>query len=278
MRIVYRNFIRLLSNGSFNNEEPLEAMSEFKWLQLLQIAITYDVANFVLSGIKKEVAKENSLISSNFFRIAQENIVQENTIPFKKTTHYNFTQTKIKKFSNFYLNHRLNKIVFNEIHSIDTSVTSLVFLYKLIDCMNNFLTIDNNFKSVIDLGSFLRESGDKIDFVKTDRWIKSLRMRNMSNLIGSYLVVLFDFTPDEVPFMQDVEEGLYEKIYKSLRKPTIKENVAKNDKNQPLRMGKIISPIYKPSTLALRYFSYFPLEVTSKFLGNISKSLSNVEE
>ncbi|MCD8290304.1 MAG: hypothetical protein LUC91_02245 [Prevotella sp.] len=277
MRIVFRNFITLLSIGAFDTEDSAEAMSQFKWSQMLQLADNYDVTDFISLGISKMYNRNSSLIPPNILKLAKGHISDSQTIYFKNDEHYNFTQKSIKKFSNFFLNRKLNKIIFNEIHSIDTSVTSLVFLLKLIDTMNGFLTVDRNFRNVIDLGTYLRNSGDKIDFIKIDLWLKSLRMKGIANLIGSYLVVLFNFTPDELPFIDNVDEGVYAKVYNSVEKPVKQDDISSDD-DKPIRIRGIISPVHKPNTNASKYFAYCPLEVTSKILKNISKSLSNVEE
>ncbi len=278
MRIVFRNFITLLSTGAFDSEDSSEAMSLFKWLQMLQLADTYNVTDFISLGISKMHNRNSSVIPSHILKLVNENISESQTIYFNNDEHYNFSQKSIKKFSNFFLNRKMNKIIFNEIHSIDTSVTSLVFLLKLIDTMNGFLTVDKNFRNIIELGSYLRNSGDKIDFIKMDLWLKSLRMKGIANLIGSYLVVFFNFTPDELPFMNNVDKGLYEKVYNSVEKPVKQEDVPSNNEDKPIKIRGIISPVRKPNTHASKYFSYCPLEVTSKILKNISKSLSNVEE
>ncbi len=278
MKIVFRNFITLLSIGAFDTEEHSEAMSQFKWSQLLQLADTYDVTDFISFGISKMYNRNASLIPGNILKTARGNVTLTQTIHFKNDEHYNFSQKSIKKFSNFFLNRKLNKIIFNEIHSIDTSVASLVFLLKFIDTMNGFLTVDKNLRNIIDLGTYLRESGDKIDFIKLEKWIKSLRMKGMANLIGSHLVVLFDFSQNELPFMDNVDNGLYDRLYHSMEKPVKQEEIPDDDSDKPVRIRGIISPVSKPNTHASKYFAYCPLEVTSKILKNISKSLSNVEE
>lgn len=278
MKIVFRNFITLLSIGAFDTEEHSEAMSQFKWSQLLQLADTYEVTDFISLGISKMYNRNASLIPDNILKTARGNVTRTQTIHFKNDEHYNFSQKSIKKFSNFFLNRKLNKIIFNEIHSIDTSVTSLVFLLKLIDTMNGFLTVDKNFRNVIDVGTYLRACGDKIDFIKMDSWLKSLRMKNITDLIGSYLVMLFNFTPDELPFMDSIDSGLYTKVYNAVEKPVRLEDTSDEDSGKPMRIRGIISPVRKPNTNASKYFAYCPLEVMSKILGNVSKSLSNVEE
>ncbi|MCD8298001.1 MAG: hypothetical protein LUC88_10560 [Prevotella sp.] len=278
MKIVFRNFITLLSTGAFDTDNLSEPMSQFKWVQLLHLADTYEVTDFISLGISKMYNRNTYLIPDNILKTAKGNITDTTTIHFEDDEHYNFSQKHIKKFTNFFLNRKLNKIIFNEIHSIDTSVASLVFLLKLINTMNGFLTHDRNFRNIIKLGTYLRNSGDKIDFIKLEKWIKSLKMKGIANLIGSNLILLFNFSQDEMPFMDNVDENLYDRLYNSMEKPAKLEDNPYNDDDKPIRIRGIITPIRKPNTHASKYFAYCPLEVTSIILKNISKSVSNVEE
>lgn len=52
MNVMQRNFIRLLSSGTFGNREPLEAMSSHKWRQLFQLSLMHGVAALVYDGIQ----------------------------------------------------------------------------------------------------------------------------------------------------------------------------------------------------------------------------------
>ena len=53
MKIIYRNFIRLLSSGAFGNICAIENMSEFKWYKLLSVAKEYGVYDYIRTGAIK---------------------------------------------------------------------------------------------------------------------------------------------------------------------------------------------------------------------------------
>lgn len=274
MEILYRNFTKLLSIGVFGENCPVEDMSEFKWNKLLRIAGICDVEDFVCDGIVKS---DNKKIPSNIYITAQNNIsvIQD----AQTTANYNFTSGKpIKKFSNFYLNRKLNKIIFDEIHSIDTSINSLILLNKLIDNINSLLNNGIKIRKLADLGGYLRKYGDRIDFVKIETWIKLLKIKKICTLIGCMLVSLFSFEIEELPFMRATNNKIQRKTDEILNTflTSIPQPAALNENNE--NHGQGINPITKPNTNPLKFFNYFPVETASRFISNIAKSLSNIDE
>lgn len=274
MEILYRNFTKLLSIGVFGENCPVEDMSEFKWNKLLRIAGICDVEDFVCDGIVKS---DNKKIPSNIYITAQNNIsvIQD----AQTTANYNFTSGKpIKKFSNFYLNRKLNKIIFDEIHSIDTSINSLILLSKLIDNINSLLNNGIEIRKLADLGGYLRKYGDRIDFVKIETWIRLLKIKKICTLIGCMLVSLFSFEIEELPFMRATNNKILRKTDGMLNifLTSIPQPAALNENNE--NHGQGINPITKPNTNPLKFFNYFPVETASRFISNIAKSLSNIDE
>lgn len=274
MEILYRNFTKLLSIGVFGENCPVEDMSEFKWNKLLRIAGICDVEDFVCDGIVKS---DNKKIPSNIYITAQNNISVIQDV--QTTANYNFTSGKpIKKFSNFYLNRKLNKIIFDEIHSIDTSINSLILLSKLIDNINSLLNNGIEIRKLADLGGYLRKYGDRIDFVKIETWIRLLKIKKICTLIGCMLVSLFSFEIEELPFMRATNNKILRKTDGMLNifLTSIPQPAALNENNE--NHGQGINPITKPNTNPLKFFNYFPVETASRFISNIAKSLSNIDE
>ena len=251
MEILYRNFTKLLSIGVFETDKSIEDMSEFKWNKLLNIAGTYKVKDHVCFGIVKS---DNKQIPENIYRLAKNNI--SNKEESKATTNY--------------------KLIFNEIHSIDTSIDSLILLKKLIDNINNLLNRGVDINKLADLGKYLREYGDKIDFVKVESWIKILNIRNMCTLIGCMLIRLFSFEIDELPFIKQINDKFQQKTDKILKQNITLQPVLQQKINE--NSGQGINPISKPNTSPLKFFRYFPAETTCRFISNIMKSLSNIDE
>lgn len=278
MNILARNFIKLLSAGTFNVEDTVEPMSEYKWKRLLSAAETYKVQDFIGNGITTICKSGVTIIPTRIQEAAQNLTVAKE---YGKKQDYTKLDTitvsgKAKPFANFYLNRKYNKIVFNEIHSIDTSIDSIVFINKLIENINKLLNSGLDFRSLSDLGFYLRLNGDKIDFVKTDGWIKALKIQGIANLIGNCLVQLFNFDNDELPFITETDDKYLHTISREIdnmiTNPT--RHIEIND-NSP---QKGINPIKKPNSHPIKYKSYCPLETSSRFMANIIKSLSNIDE
>lgn len=276
MRIIFRNFIKLLSEGAFNTEASIEEMSEFKWRQLLQIAETGNVTDIISIGIAMAGKHNSTAIPYNIIEASKEYASKKGANQKEKEEQDKFTQLPVKKFANFYLNSKLNKIIFNEIHSIDTSVDTLMFLNKLVNNTNILLNTGINLREITDLGLYLRKNGNTIDFVKTERWLKQLKMRHSTDLIGSFLIILFGFEPQEIPFLKKPDKKSEQYVLSYLDNILNGEEKACNVKDNDNRTT--LNPISQPAKTSFKYFAYFPLEVASLFISHIIKSLSNIEE
>ncbi len=272
MRILFRNFTRLLSIGAFGADRAIEEMSEYKWNKLLLTAKAYGVEGYVCSGIVKS---DEGMIPHGIYEQASGGICQTQATAARS----GFAPgRRIKKFSNFHLNNKLNKIIFDEIHSIDTSINSLTMLCKLIDNINNLLDKGVDITAMADLGAYLRAYGDKIDFVKIEAWIKLLGIRKMCNIVCCCLISLFSFEAEEFPFIKEAgckyrrkADLILSKAVESSPELSVRPQRKETD-------GQGINPISKPNTSPLRFFKYMPVETSSRFIANIAKSLSNIDE
>ena len=52
MDIIKRNFLRTLRSGAFNDIEPFEPMSVFKWNKLLTMIVSQNVIPVAIKGMK----------------------------------------------------------------------------------------------------------------------------------------------------------------------------------------------------------------------------------
>ncbi len=276
--IVFKNFISLLSAGAFQKDVTLEPMSRFKWYQLLRVASAYNVLDIITLEMVRQASKRALVIPQEVISSIKEETSDKDGALVKEKTYEDFVRGVDKKFSNFFINRRMNKLISNEVRSIDLSVPTLVFMDKLSDCINEFLISGPNFRSIIEVGISLRTKGDKIDFIKISEWIRSLGMTSMANIIGSYLIEIFGFTLDEIPFIDRVDGELYPKTYKLLKNSRNNFKIDDTSEIESVKIRELIGPIKRPSTTVFRYFLNCPVEATSRFLSNISKSLSNIEE
>lgn len=200
MQVVIRNFIKLLSAGAFHSNNEIEEMSEYKWNQLLYIAKINNVDDFITSGIIYSEKLSNAVIPSNIKEKINNEIYNNETTHASQEYQYKPINNSIKKFSNSYLNKKLNKIIFDEVHCIDTSVDTITFLTKSIDNVNNLLSSKSYLRDLIMFGLYLREYGNKIDFIKIENWLSILKMKKIMNLIALYLITYFNFDAEEIPF------------------------------------------------------------------------------
>lgn len=159
------------------------------------------------------------------------------------------------QFANPLQEKRRARIVDEEHHAIDTSVETLrllnIIVYN-IECIN---TTGISLPGVIVLGKYLRTQGHHVDFVKLDAWISKLYIRNLSSMLSSILLYVFNFEQDELPF-------LYRKY----------KNVGATINNQILYTQKT-GKTRRTSTLR-----YSPLGTAGIVVQKVKNSLSNIEE
>ncbi len=278
--IVYRNFIRLLGEGSFRTEESLEMMSAFKWMQVLRLAKACGVVDLVSTGMVAHGAARGSVIPPAVVDVARGHAIAGGASPFPRKGYDYFAHAKPGNFANFLTNRKLGRITRNELRGIDTSMPSLEFLYRMVEGMNGFLVSGQSFRGVVAIGEYLRSDGDKVDFIKVRKWIRSLGMDRMASFTCSHLVDMFGFAPDEMPFVERIDRGLQERSWRHLRKTAVASPTKAGETGEigSESIRTLIGSISKPSTAVFRYFVYCPVEAFSRILANIAKSLSNIEE
>lgn len=180
--------------------------------------------------------------------------------------------------SNVFLNRRLAKIQENERHAIDTSIETLDLLKLIVSNVNGILANGINLKGIMEIGKYLRTRGDKVDFVKLDKWLAKLRIQRMAQLEGSVLIKFFDFEKAEIPFVHFVERGAKKHTLRSLYYNIKDQESIKVTQSETGFVHISGVTIRKNLGRSMRYFSYAPIETTSNFLNKFFTSLSNIEE
>lgn len=274
MDIIKRNFFRLLSLGAFNEYDPIEPMSDFKWNKLFNMIVVQDVVTCAASAIRNIQSREANLIPQFIIdRLFSDNRIVGTDI-FAK-----YDQLPDYALCNTLLNRKLNKIRNNELHAIDTSIETLQLLNIIVGNIDTIITNGISYNKILYLGIHLRKKGDRIDFVKLDHWLKSLLIQQMAQFIGSILITTLNFEQDEIPFVQKTDNNAYERALKSLtRLPKI------NEEEWHFRQGRS-GLLYNNSTLLrnnlwhrTKYLKYAPVETISNFMQNITNSLAEIEE
>lgn len=275
MEIIYRNFIKMMSAGAFSTDCAAERMSEYKWKQMLVLASTYGVADYVSAGIIRTSASNSRQIPKNIVETAYARYDTLQAAAQHNKKLFDPSKANTAKFTNFYLNRKLKQIVHDEIHSIDTSTASLTLLYMIIDNINAIMSDGINFRQTIKLGLYMRSTGDKIDFVKIERWLHTLGINKPANLAGSYLTALFGFADNEVQFVSKPDNEAADKAVKPLRHTLVRASEETDIRDYH---DKLTRRMHITDSRILRRLPYFPVEVSSRFLTGIVRSLSNIEE
>lgn len=262
MDIITRNFFRLLLAGALKEKENIEPMSYFKWRRLSQMAYAQHVENVVKSGI-------DILPSETWINSPQEFL--NNTIKEEKSEKLSL--------NNRLLDRRFHKIEQNELHAIDTNVGALDVLRIIVSTVSTMLNQGIMIKGILKLGTYLRNKGDKVDFLKLDKWLGKLHLRRMAQLQGSMLIAVFGFEKDELPFVQREEPAAYNLVVRSVyhtASDTAEEWHFKQNRSGFVTNNSTL--LRRNLRRSLRYITYAPLETISNYFSNFTLSLQEIEE
>ena len=263
MNIITRNFFRLLRSGALNEYEPMEPMSAFKWRRLDQMVHAQHVERAALKGIKNHQFDEMMNIPEDLANQTPDNSAHQEE----------------PRLGNHYLNFRLSRIENAERHAIDTNVDALNVLKIIVGNVSSMLNHGTMLSGIIELGSYLRNKGDKVDFVKLDTWLGKLQLRRMAQLQGSMLMSVFNFEQDELPFVRHVEAAANKLVLRSVTHSA--SDTAEEWHFRQLSSGFVQNNsalLRRNLRRSLRYITYAPLETVSNFFNNFARSLQEIEE
>ena len=263
MDVITRNFFRLLRSGALNEYEPLEPMSAFKWNRLYQMVHAQHVEVPTQKGIRHHQYDD-------MMNIPTQLITEVADTPEAPSN---------PQLSNRWLNHRLRKIEEAERHAIDTNVGSLDVLKIIVQNVSTMLNKGMMLSGLIQLGSYLRTKGDKVDFVKLEAWLSKLHIRRMAQLQGSMLMAVFNFEQDEIPFVEREEPAAYNLVPRSVlhtANDTAEDWHFRQSRSGFVRSNSALTR--RNLRRSLKYFVYAPLETISNYFHNFARSLQEIEE
>lgn len=267
MDIINRNFFRLLRSGALNEYETLEPMSAFKWKRLAQIARAQNVVSIAYKGLKNHQYDEEI----NIPKYIAEEMQQEE--------YADKPESMNTQLSNFLLNKRLKKIRKEEPHQMDASMATVDVLNLIINNVGHMLNSGISLRSIIDLGIYLRTKGDKVDFVKLEGWLQQLHMQNIAQLQGSILMSVFNFEQEEIPFVHQFVSAAYKLAMRSVKHTAIDTSKEWHFRQSRTGFVKNNSTVLRRNLRrSIRYISYAPIETSSNFISNFTRSLSEIEE
>lgn len=271
MDIIQRNFFRILCSGAFGTQSSLEPMSAFKWRRLIQMVEAQQVMPIFTNGITRHSMDEGLNLPESIITDIKAKQEERKTLTARIP--------KTVRLSNSLLNRRLKSLIYNELHSIDTSIEALDLLKLIVSNSETMFTRGMNLGGIITMGEYLRTRGNKVDFVKLENWLNTLQLSAMAELQGNVLISVFGFEEDEIPFVTKTDPNAYRLTLRSisdLARDTahewhFKQNAAGFVQNN----NRVLQRNVRRS---LRYVRYAPIETTSNFFRNFVRSLSEIEE
>lgn len=282
MNIIKRNFLRLLRLGAFGENEVIEPMSKFKWEVIFHIANIHNVVGVIFDGIAKN--KENEALIPQDIILKYKKILDEEGYGIKAQTtgsrpSVQLPDAGLSHMCNGFLNARLKRIRENEPQSADASVETLNMLDIIVQATECTMTYGLSFATILRIGIYLREDGDKIDFVKLENWLRKLNLTRMAQLEGSILIDIFGFEMDEIPFVNKMEPSAHKIAIEALEKPIrIDIEEWKISQKSTIFLANNSKAMMKTVKNCMKYFFFAPVEASSNFLHRFASSLSNLEE
>lgn len=198
----------------------------------------------------------------------------------------------VQRLTNKLLNRKMQGIIDSEIRCCDSVYViingtkievippTLNLLLIIVRIARYILSEGISLKQIIDLGTFLRKEGDKVDFVKLQKWIDQLRLQHMAQLEGSLLVHLFRFSEDEIPFMSSTMNEDISKIMDEIFLLS-----ANHSEDWYFTQGRNIFVRTSNSSAMMwhlrhsaKFFRYYPSEIVTNFFASFAHSLSHIEE
>lgn len=267
MDIIKRNFLKLMCSGALHEYDQIEPMSNFKWRKLMKMAVAQKVMTTISAGIKSNPSVPQAMNQEIFDEIlafcpnnqpATEHEAQLYNPIFKK---------------------RLQIIRNTEPQSKDASIETLQLLNLIVFNTSEVLSYGFSYNNLLPIGIFLRERGDRVDFIKLEKWLGKLHLKHFAQFFGSILITTLNFDQEEIPFVQTIDKNAYNVAIKAMScsKVMQKSNwqfhqtsagFVENDSKAMMRV----------MNNCLHFFNYAPIETISNFTHSFVKNLSELEE
>ena len=154
MDIIQRNFFRILCSGAFGTQSSLEPMSAFKWRRLIQMVEAQQVMPIFTNGIARHSMDEGLNLPESIITDIKAKQEERKTLTARIP--------KTVRLSNSLLNRRLKSLIYNELHSIDTSIEALDLLKLIVSNSETMFTRGMNLGGIITMGEYLRTRGNKV--------------------------------------------------------------------------------------------------------------------
>ncbi len=269
--IILRNFFKLLKSGALGEFEEIEPMSDFKWNRLYDMALQQSVLHTAAAGIKCNPHTPAAMPQ----HIADRFMEADNAVRHDDAER----ETADALLTNRLLNRRIKKTRERENASEERSENTLHLFNLIIANTNQVLTRGISYGHLLPIGVFLRHQGDRVDFVKLDRWLEKCHIKSLAQLYGSILITTLDFEKEEVPFVSRIDPFAYRQAMRSLLHHTkvdtkdwqFHQSATGLVENDPKAMMRTVKN-------SMKFFAYAPIETTSNLLHSFIANLAELEE
>ncbi len=163
---------------------------------------------------------------------------------------------------------------------METLTPTLAILQCLLHIARDILNDGLSVSQLVDLGIYLRGNGQNVDFVKLQDWIALLSVQRLAQVTARLMMLLLDFTLDELPFVNDDPV-----VDTSRLEAELFTRPGDSDTEWFFTQGKGIF-VHSSNNGAMlwrlnhsaRYFKYYPKESVTNLMAAFAHSLSHVEE
>lgn len=283
MDVIKRNFLRLIQAGAFGDKNTIEPMSRFKWEILFHAANIHNVIGIVFRGIENNQEYTKTIpqdITDKYREMLYDNeMANIRGATFDAKVLLRLPDAGLAHMCNRFLNARLQSIREKEPFEEDQSVETLNMLDILVQATECTMTYGLSFANILRIGMFLRSDGDKVDFIKLDKWLHRLNISRMAQLEGSILIDMFGFEQEEIPFVEKKEPSARKFAIHAFEKPIrIDIEEWKISQKSTIFLANNSKAMMKTIKNCMKYFFFAPVEASSNFMHRFVNSLSNLEE
>lgn len=210
-----RNLVNLIKCGAFNEKSPVEQMSPFKWRKLVNYFSDEDLLDVFADGAQSHYYDENLNLPPLMLDDVG-NKMRENP-PLSFTEKYKVGAISM---NNPKLNEKLLAVLKQEYTNENNSWETLQLLTAIITTIHNMMTGAKSLRNLVDIGVFMRNESDKIDYDKLIGFLKAIKMLRAAKLIGNMLTGALGFTSEEVPFADKKSKTGMNKFFKIVVHPS----------------------------------------------------------
>ena len=253
-------------------------MSAYKWTRLYQCAIMHHIVPYVYDGIERCRSQFFVHLTEKQEKYWKQSLHEEMALAEQR--HDEMDEDELlrpDRLTNPLLNSRLQEILDDEYSDITTRQLLLIVIRIVRHLFNEGMPI----LQLTELGLFLRNQNSHINYITFNRWTERLRLTEMTLLTGEFLIKIFKFTEEEIPFMKEGKEKPIERIAQELIEFT---NTRSQNWYFSQQDGGIFghnsnsSATFSHVRRSARYFRYYPSESVTNFFASFLHSLSHIEE